>query len=176
RGWARRSSRGAPWVRSPHQSSQRGAYRRAPRFPRIRPRRCARSALLLDLGLLATQLAQVVQLRAAHVTTGDDVDVIDVGRMHREGPLDADAVAFLAHGEGLADATALAAKDDTLEDLDALLGALDDLDVHIDGVAGAEVRDVVAQRRLIDEVQRVHSVTLPCCWRLWGAAAAWSGG
>jgi hypothetical protein len=28
--------------------------------------------------------------------------------------------------------------------------------MDIDGVTGAEGRDVVAQRRLIDEVQRVH--------------------
>src|SRR6476661_299225 len=118
--------------------------------------RDAGSALFLDLGLLATQLAQVVQLRAADVTAGDDVDVVDVGRVHREGPLDADAVALLADGEGLADATTLAAQHDALEDLDALLGTLDDLDVDIDGVAGAEGRDVVAQRRLVDEVQRVH--------------------
>src|SRR5262245_53109170 len=75
-------------------------------------RRC--SPLLRDLGLLATQLAQVVELGAAHVTTGGDVDVVDVGRVHREGALDADAVAFLAHGEGLTDPAALAADDDTL--------------------------------------------------------------
>src|SRR3954470_24853296 len=120
-----------PWLRSPHQSSQRGACRRAPRFPRIRLRsmekRIAASALLLDLRLLATQLAQVVQLRAAHVAAGHDVDVVDVGRMHREGPLDANAVAFLAHGEGLPDPAALPPKHDTLEDLDAFLRALDDL-------------------------------------------------
>ena len=36
------------------------------------------SALLLDLRLLATQLAQVVELRATHVATGGDVDVVDV--------------------------------------------------------------------------------------------------
>src|SRR6185437_12522690 len=63
---------------------------------------------------------------------------------------------FLTHGEGLADTTTLAADHHALEHLDALLGALDDLDVHVDGVARAENRDVVAQRRLIDEVQPVH--------------------
>src|SRR6202022_3441363 len=64
---------------------------------------------------------------------GDDVDGVDVRRRHGEGPLDANAVAFLAHGEGLADPAALPAKDDTLEHLDAFLGALDDLDMHVDG-------------------------------------------
>src|SRR5947207_91073 len=82
---------------------------------------------------------------ATHVNTGDDLDVVDGGRVHGERALDANAVALLAHRERLAHAAALTAQHDALEDLDALLGALDDLHVHIDGVAGAEGRDVVAQ-------------------------------
>src|SRR5690349_20040675 len=85
------------------------------------PPRRPGSALLLDLGLLAAQFTQVVQLRAADVTAGHHLDVVDVGRVHREGALDADAVAFLADGEGLADATALTANHHALEHLDALL-------------------------------------------------------
>src|SRR5262249_10948768 len=65
-------------------------------------------------------------------------------------------IALLAHSERLADSPALPADDDALEHLDTFLGALDDLDVHVDGVARAEGRDIVAQRRLIDEVQPVH--------------------
>ena len=76
-------------------------------------------ALLLDLGLLAAQVAQVVQLGAAHVTAGHDLDLLDDRGVHREGALDADAEADLADGEGLAEAAALAADDDALEDLDA---------------------------------------------------------
>ena len=68
-----------------------------------------------------------------------------VGRVHREGALDADAVADLADGEGLAEARALAADDGALEDLDALLGALDDPHVDLQRVAGSEVGDVVPQ-------------------------------
>src|ERR1700694_3267997 len=127
-----------------------------PRRARRGGHRRATSALLLDLRLLTAQLAQVVQLGAAHIAAGGDVDVVDVRRVDGERPLDANAVAFLADGEGLTDAPALPANDDTLEDLDAFLGTLDHLDMHINGVAGAEGRDVVAQRRLVDEVQRVH--------------------
>src|ERR1700687_54207 len=118
--------------------------------------RHATSALLLDLGLLATQLAQVVQLGAAHIAAGGDVDVVDVRGVDGERPLDTHAVAFLADGEDLTDTAALPANDDTLEDLDAFLGTLDHLHMHIHCVAGAEGRDIVAQRRLVDEVQRVH--------------------
>ena len=64
--------------------------------------------------------------------------------MHREGPLDADAVAFLSDGEGLADAPTGATQHHTLEHLNTLLVAFDDLDVDLNGVTRAEVRDVIA--------------------------------
>src|SRR3954451_1366741 len=115
-----------------------------------------RLALLLDLGGLAAQLAEVVQLRPADVTAGDDLDLLDDRGVHREGPLDAHAEAHLAHGEGLADAAALAADDHTLEDLDAGAVALDHADVHLDGVAGTEPGDVAAQRVGVECVQGVH--------------------
>ena len=75
-------------------------------------------ALFLDLGGLAAQIAQVVQLRAADVAAGDQLDLVQVRGVHREGALDADAEADLADGEGLADAAALAADDVAGEDLD----------------------------------------------------------
>ena len=65
--------------------------------------------------------------------------------MHREGALDADAEADLAHGEGLLDPATLAPHDGALEHLHPLPVALDHPDVDLDGVAGAELGDVVAQ-------------------------------
>src|SRR3954453_1680892 len=44
-------------------------------------------ALLLDLGGLAAQVAKVVELRAPHVTAGDDLDLVDDRGVQREGPL-----------------------------------------------------------------------------------------
>src|SRR6516165_12056664 len=58
------------------------------------------SALLFDLGFLAAQLSQVVELGAPHITAGHDLDVVDIRRMQREGSLHAYAVALLAHREG----------------------------------------------------------------------------
>ena len=117
-------------------------------------------ALLLDLGLLAAKVAQVVQLRATNVTAGDDLDVVDDRGVHGGGALDADLEAHLANGEGLAHALAGAADDDTLEDLDASARALDDVGVHLDSVAGTEVWDVVAKRRLVEFVKDVHGFSL----------------
>src|SRR6478609_3980664 len=93
-------------------------------------------ALLLDLGLLATEVAQVVELRTADVTTGHDLDVVDDRAVHGERALHADLEADLADREGLAHTVARAADDDALEDLDARARAFGDVDVHLDGVAG----------------------------------------
>ena len=61
-------------------------------------------ATFLDLGGLAAQVAQVVELRAAHVTAGDDLDLLEDRAVQREGALDADAERDLADREGTPDA------------------------------------------------------------------------
>src|SRR5699024_9102689 len=70
--------------------------------------------------------------------------------------LDADTEGDLTHGEGLTDATALTADDNTLEELGTGVGAFDDLDVNVEGVTGAESRNVVAQVCGVDLIQNVH--------------------
>src|SRR6187402_1915488 len=87
-------------------------------------------ALLLDLGLLAAEVPQVVELGATHVATGHDLDVVDDRAVHREGALHADLEADLADREGLAHAVTRAAQDDALEDLDTGAVSLRDVDVH----------------------------------------------
>src|SRR5215218_3134121 len=114
------------------------------------------AALLLDLRRPAGPIAQVVELGPADVAPGDQLDLGDAGRVHREGPLDADAERDLADGEGLAQAAALAAQDEALEDLDPLPAPLDHADVHLDGVAGPEVGQIVAQLRALDHVGDLH--------------------
>src|SRR5690606_15653710 len=115
-----------------------------------------RLALLVGAGLLAAELAQAAELGGTGVAAGDDLDRLDRRGVHREGALDADAEADLADGERLTDAVAAAGDDDALERLDAGAGALDDLDVHLEGVAGAELGDVGPQRCCVDGVERVH--------------------
>ena len=70
--------------------------------------------------------------------------------MEREGSLDADAERLLADGERLADACALPLDDDALEDLDSTALAFDDLEVHANGVAGLELRQVGSQLSLLE--------------------------
>src|SRR4249919_3432590 len=81
--------------------------------------------------------------------------------MDRKRALDPDAVADLANREGLPHARTLAADDHTLEHLHALLVALDDADVHLQGVARGEVGDVVTHIDGVDEIGRVHGASTP---------------
>src|SRR3712207_4311218 len=124
-----------------------------PGLPRSR---AGGAALLLDLRRPAGPLAQVVELGPADVAPGDQLDLGDAGRVDREGPLDADAEGDLADGERLPQAAALAAQDEALEDLDPLPAPLDHADVHLDGVAGPEVGQIVAQLRALDHVGDLH--------------------
>src|SRR3954447_17744611 len=112
--------------------------------------------LFLDLRRFPDPVAQVVELRPADVAARDDLDLGEDRRVHREGPLDADSEADLAHGEGLPGTAALAADDRALEDLDPLARALDHTDVDLQAVAGSELGFVVAQLGAVDEVGFVH--------------------
>src|SRR5690606_8452906 len=118
-------------------------------------------ALLADAGSLPDAVAHVVELGAADVAAADTLDLGDHRRVQRERALDPDAAAELAHGEGLADAAALAAQHVTLEHLHALTVALDHADVDAHRVARSEVGDVLAQAELVDDVGGVHGRQAP---------------
>src|SRR5579863_1895887 len=70
--------------------------------------------------------------------------------MHREDSLDADPVGNFPDGEGGAVGAAIDLDHDAFEGLDALLLALDDLDVNANRVADAEFGQVLAQAPLFE--------------------------
>jgi hypothetical protein len=120
-------------------------------------RRGYRAALLhlADARLLPHLRAQVVQLRAAHVADRLHLDLLDLRRVERERPLDADPEGLLADGERLAHARALALDDNALEDLDAATLSLDHLEVDANGVACLELRQVRPQLALFEELDGI---------------------
>ena len=77
------------------------------------------------------------------------LDALDLGRVHGEHALDADAEGLLAHGEGLAYAMPLALDHDALEHLNAAARALDDLEMDLNAVARRKVGNA-AQLRALD--------------------------
>src|SRR4051794_6348082 len=112
--------------------------------------------LFLDLRSLTDPVAEVVELGPPDVAPGHGLDASDDGRMDRKCPLDTDTETHFSDRETFPGPTPLAADHDALEDLEPLTIALDHPDVHLQGVAGAEVGDVVAQRAAVDEIGPVH--------------------
>ena len=112
--------------------------------------------LLLDLGGLAHAVAQIVQLGAAHAALADNLHGLHVGGVQGEHALHTYAVGNAAHGEGLADAAALAGDHGAFELLDTLPVAFTDVHVHADGVTDGELGDLSLERVLRDSFDCVH--------------------
>lgn len=114
-------------------------------------------ALFLNFRLLATKLAEIVELCTANIATADEFDVIDNGRVDGKGALNAHLEAHFTNREGFTDALTRTANDNTLENLDARAIALNDIHVNLDSVSGAEFGNITAKRRRIDGIKDVHN-------------------
>src|SRR5439155_965863 len=106
--------------------------------------------LLAQARGLAGERAEVVELAAPHAAVPDHLHALDARRVQREGTLDADAVGDAADGERGARALSALADDGAVEDLRALLLALDDLHVHADLVAGLETLAILLELRRLN--------------------------
>src|SRR5919198_5834291 len=127
-------------------------------FGRRRRLRSGPSSVLAKLAhtrFTADLAAKVVELRAVDVADRRHLDLVDLRRVQRERPLDADTERLLAHGERFTCACALALEHDSFEDLNALTLALDHLEVNAHGVPRLELRNPVAQLRALEAVDDV---------------------
>ena len=114
--------------------------------------------LFLDLGSLAHLVAQVVQLGTTDLAVTHDLDLLDLGGVHGEGTLNANAEADLADGEGLAAGVAVTTDNVALENLDALAVTLGNAIVHLDRVADVERGDFL-DLLLLDSADDIHFVS-----------------
>src|SRR5204862_7737267 len=106
--------------------------------------------LFLDPRSLAGQIAQIVELGAAHAAAALDGDLADRRAVGLEDALDALAVRDLAHRERGVESAVAARDHDALVSLDTLTVALYHLDLHHHGVAGLEVRNRGGHALLLD--------------------------
>src|ERR1700738_4275128 len=106
--------------------------------------------LLDDAGRLAAQIAQVIEFRAAHLAAAHHLDRIDHRRHHREDAFHAFAVGNLAHRKALVEACAGAADADAFIGLHARAVAFDHLDVDDHGIAGSEIRNLLAGGQFVE--------------------------
>src|SRR6516165_5073097 len=110
-----------------------------------------RGALLAQARGLAGASAKIEELRPADMPRLHHLDSFDARRVDRECALHADAVRHAAHGERGAGSLAALPDHHALKDLDALLLALDDLDVHAYGVPGGEPPSVALEHPGLDD-------------------------
>jgi hypothetical protein len=97
-----------------------------------------------DAGRTASQATQVVQLGTADLTESHNLNLVDSRGVNEERSLDADTMGRnTANCEVLIDPAATTADNNTFEYLDTLAGALNDLRVNANGIAGAELRHVL---------------------------------
>src|SRR5262249_49479840 len=106
--------------------------------------------LLDDAGRLAAQIAQVIELGAAHLAAAHHLDRVDHRRQHGEHALHALAIGDLAHPHALVDAAAGPADAHAFIGLHAGAIAFDHLDVDDHGVARRETRNLLAGGKLVE--------------------------
>src|ERR1700738_15571 len=149
-------ARSSPTTRAKIASStMRCSTLRRPSRPRHRPEKNERgvmmaSDLFLDPRVLAGQIAQVVELGAAHAAAALDRDLADGRAVGLEHALDPLAVRDLAHRERGVESAVAARDHDALVRLHTLTVAFHHLDLHHHGVAGLEVRDLAGHALLLD--------------------------
>jgi hypothetical protein len=119
--------------------------------------------VLGDAARLTAQIAQVVELGAAHDTFANDLDLPDARPVQWEHALHTFAEADLAHRERGIHTGVLAADAQAFIDLQALAAAFLDLDVHAQRVARFEARYrplglYLVYRRLADHIENVHRI------------------
>src|SRR5438874_205424 len=159
---ARAGIRGTPARSTPTtpatiaSSTRRCRTLRRPSRPRHRPEKNERGVISIPLDLfldprsLAGQIAQIVELGAAHAAAALDGDLADRRAVGLEDALDALAVRDLAHRERGVESAVAARDHDALVSLDTLTVALYHLDLHHHGVAGLEVRNLAGHALLLD--------------------------
>src|SRR5690606_28258889 len=107
---------------------------------------CTGIRSLDNAGCLTATAAQVIELRPAHFSAADHLDVGNVGRVKREYALHALAVRDLPDGEVLVEARAGARDHHALISLGAHGVAFDHLDHHPDRIARTELGDHAFRR------------------------------
>jgi hypothetical protein len=104
----------------------------------------------LDLGSLALQGTQVVQLGAANLTAANHFNVIYAGRMNRERALNADAIGHAANGERFADTAITLSHHGAFKRLKTLAATFHNLHENANGVTDAKLGQIGAELSLFD--------------------------
>ena len=113
------------------------------------------SPLFAESGGFADSVAEEVEGRTARVPVAHELDLFDAGRVHHEGPLDADAARDPAHRDLLVHAAVTHAEHGALEVLKTLAVPFDDPDAYAHGVSGPDLGQIGLQLLSGKRVQEV---------------------
>lgn len=115
------------------------------------------STFFLNTGFLAGQSSQIVQVRSSHFTATNNLDLLDARREEQECSFHAYPVrGNSANGEVAVRAALSDSDNNALEDLGSLATALDNLRADFDGIARAELLNLLVRSQLLNRVQ-IHS-------------------
>ncbi len=118
------------------------------------------NTFLADTGSLTAKVTEVVEARAAYAAPGHNLDFLKTGRVDGKGLFHANTVGDFAYGNAGADGAALTTDNNALENLNPFLGALNDADMNLYGIARTKIRHIVAHIFFFDHVNYVHSDSL----------------
>ena len=113
------------------------------------------AAGFLDLGSLALQIAQIVQLRPADLAATDPFDMIHTGGMQRESAFYADTVGYAANGKGLATGTVALCDHGALKRLKTFAVAFYNLHEYAERIANVEAGQIGSELRLFDRTDNL---------------------
>jgi len=97
----------------------------------------------LNSGSLAPQSAQVVQPCPANLALSDNLYTFNPGGMKRKCPFNPYPVRDPANGKSFAQATASAPDYNAFKNLDSFPAALNNLNMHSYGIAGAKLNNIL---------------------------------
>jgi hypothetical protein len=103
-----------------------------------------------NAGSLTAEVTEVEQACAAHDTVADNLELIDARRVLNKDAFDPNAEADFAYRKGAAGTCSVSLEDDTLEDLDPLFVAFNDLVVDTNCVTDAKLCETGSKLRGFD--------------------------
>ena len=112
--------------------------------------------LFLNLGRLTNSVTQIVELCTSDLTLTDNVNLLYVGGVDREGLFYATAVRNTSYRERLGDSAAMLSDNGSFEHLDSLASTLLDLVVNTNRVTNVDDRYFGLQLLVCKSLKHIH--------------------
>ena len=106
---------------------------------------CLNSDELLNAGCLTNSVTEIVELSTSYLTNSGNNYLLNVGRMKREGLLNANTVCYAANGEGFGDTAAILGDNGSFENLNTGTLTLNYTAVNLNVITDVELGNVILE-------------------------------